>query len=62
MKYEVEIPDGKYCDELEPCPFLVNAEYDYCQLTGEGVEMDLSEDEDIGHYVKAAKCPAKVAE
>jgi len=27
MKYEVEIPDGKFCDEGEPCAFLVNGEY-----------------------------------
>jgi len=57
MKYRVEIPDGKFCDEGEPCVFLVNAEHDHCQLLGDDVELDRDADEFPRYFVKPAGCP-----
>jgi len=61
MKYTVEIPEGRYCNEGKTCIFFITLDstYYYCNLLEEPLEIERKLKSEFIKTIKSVNCPAK---
>lgn len=58
MKYEIEIPEGRYCDD---CPLLTGEDTECWLMAHRGEHRDLEWEPNF-HILKDKSCPAYLGE